>query len=384
MIPQASILVLLGDQMIDTITLLKLCKWAPSGGNTQPWSITIDEQTKTSLTLSISLTEECEKDDLLMEAYGSGAIYSLGTLAYTVKKVMNCAGWKTTEDSFITSENAYKCKATIKFKLVQNATCTIEEIESILKSRKSNRYLYKTQPLPQHVKEKLINISHKYSNLELIINEKNKNKIASILSPLENIRCQNQKVSKEFLNEIHFKPTNSGLPSNTLGQPFWSLMTMRMWKRFSWIRYQFHIGAQYLFRYLAVTRPIRNSSALITIQSSILNFESIYQIGQCLCESWFMLDNEKQSVQIFGLPIFSLLSLIHPNARQILSTNETQLILNAQEKLKNYNININKPCIMFRCGLAEKEAVLTPRKEIQISIKNNIAKSNNQSLLETL
>ncbi len=357
--------------MGNIIKALELCKWAPSGGNTQPWAIAIEELTDDSLTINLSLSKQCKKNDILMEAYGAGALYSLGTLSQTVKKILSKLGWEISQDQFFTQESAYECCAVLKFVQTQKLSPVWSDIENMLQDRRSNRNLYLRTPLAERTKKDLSNLLSKYPKLKLDIHEATRNKVAGILARIETIRCQNQRMSKEFLSEIHFAPSQTGLPYKTLSQAFWSIAIMKLWKKATWLRFIFFVGGQWIFRYMAVDRPIYHSSALVTIQAQELDHESIYQVGQYLCDSWFLLGEQAYDVQVFGLPIFSLLSLLHPNAKQILSGKDRNILLQTQTELNKLGIDITKPCLMFRCGIAKKEALLTPRKPLNISVFKN-------------
>lgn len=355
--------------MDEILQALALCKWAPSGGNTQPWSISIEELTLDSLIIRLSLSKECEETDLLMEANGAGALYSLGTLSHTAQKILSNLGWETLQDQFNTHISAYQCHVLLHFKKIKNTSNDLNEIEAELKKRRSNRGLFKRTPISDVARKSLAVIMNKYPKLKLLNYQDSKSDVARTIGKLENIRCQNNQFSKEFLSELHFKPSQSqtGLPSNTLGQPWWALGVMWLWKNLGFIRYQYFLGAQRLFRYFSVDRPIKHSGDLFAIQAENLDFESIYLVGQCLCENWFALVKQGYDVQIFGLPILSLFSLMHPNSETILSNRDQKTIHQVHGNLEKYGIDINKPCLLFRSGIARKPAHLSPRKPIEIA-----------------
>lgn len=349
---------------------LVLCKWAPSGGNTQPWSISIEALTVDSLTIRLSLSKECEEADLLMEANGAGALYSLGTLSHTAQKILSNIGWETLRDQFNTHISAYQCYVLLHFKRTKNITNNLAEIEAELKQRRSNRGFFKRTPISDVARKSLTVIMNKYPKLKLLNYQDSKNDVARTIGKLENIRCQNNQFSKEFLSELHFTPsqTQTGLPSNTLGQPWWTLRVLWLWKNLHFIRYQYFLGAQRLFRYFSVDRPIKHSGDLFAIQAEKLDFKSIYLLGQCLCENWFALARQGYDVQIFGLPILSLFSLMHPNSKKILSNRDRRTIHQVHGDLEKYGIDINKPCLLFRSGIAKKRAHLSPRRPLEIVV----------------
>lgn len=361
--------------MNDIIRALELCKWAPSGGNTQPWELLVEEMTSESLTVVFSLSKECKERDLIMEAHGAGALYSLGTIVFTAKKIFSDLGWDVRQEQFIDREGAYNCRAILKFVYKRKAGHSLSDIEETLKKRRSNRNLYARTPVDEKTKKILSEISKKYSNLRLSIYEETKNKVAQVLGPLEYIRCQNRQFAEEFISEVHFKPSLTGLLANTLGMPVWILAIMRLWKSIAAMRYQFFIGAQWIFRYLAVDRPIRNSGALFVIEAEQFDYNSIYQVGQCLVESWFLLDEQSYGVQVFGLPGIFMFLKEHPRARQIFSVKEIELINRVHDQAKNLGIDIAKPCLLFRSGVVKEPAPLTPRRPLNISFADGVRKN---------
>lgn len=141
------------------------------------------------------------------------------------------------------------------------------------------------------------------------------------------------------------------------------------------MRYQFFIGAQWIFRYFAVDRPIRNSGALFVIEAEQFDHNSIYLVGQCLVESWFLLDEQGYGVQVFGLPGIFIFLKEHPRARQILSAKEIELINQVHDQGKNLGIDIAKPCLLFRSGVVKEPAHLTPRRPLKISFSDAVRKS---------
>lgn len=354
---------------------LELCKWAPSGGNSQPGEISIHEMTASALTITVSLSNECKASDQMMEANGMASLYSLGALAYTIKKTLALLGWVANLETFKNEDSAYNCYVILTFSKVATATHDLSEIEAILKKRKSNRNLYQRTPLNQDVEKRIFEVIEKYPELELINHNESKMEVASKMALLENIRCQNLHLSKELLNEIHFKDSEIGLSHKTLGQPGWSTQMMKLWKKFNWIRYQFFFGAQWIFRYLSVIRPIFNSGAYFTLQAQETNFKNCYQLGKCLAELWFLVETKNLSLQVFGLPIISLYSQFHPDAKNILSNNHIDMIRKVKFSVKKFGINIDKPCIQFRCGIATKLANLTARRPLKI---NKIEKNEKQ------
>lgn len=359
--------------MNEVIKAIELCKWAPSGGNTQPWHIAVEELTNKSLKIVLSLSKDCEKNDLLMEAHGYGALYSLGTLSHTIKMVLLCLGWENRKDEFVFSNSAYKCQSILSFINNRQRTHNLGEIEGILKNRRSNRSPYSTEEIDHKTKTELSSILRKYPELELISFENNKMKVAKAIGKLEDIRCQNERISKEFLQEVHFSLAQTGLPSHTIGQPAWVLTIIRLWKSISALKYIFMLGGKFLFRYLSVSRPIKYSGSLFALQAKTLDSEKIYQLGQCLCEIWFLLANKGYDAQIFGLPIFSLLASKHPDSNKILTEKEQLLISDANTKLRTFGINSDMPCLLFRSGRATQLASLSPRRNLSISLANDSA-----------
>lgn len=188
---------------------LELAKWAPSGGNLQPWIVDYDD-TDSCIYLSLRVNAFYKKEAPLMDMGLYASAISLGALALNIEIAANNDGFTLTKE--IVKEDF------VFLKFIQQEPLYVSYTNEDVINRRTDRFRYKNQRLPETFKTRYEEIKKRYPRHRVMDIFENKKKLGKIFSELERIRWKNFSLIKSTLEELNFdKVKQTGIPSEQLG-----------------------------------------------------------------------------------------------------------------------------------------------------------------------
>ncbi|MCB9026349.1 MAG: hypothetical protein H6625_08535 [Bdellovibrionaceae bacterium] len=342
---------------------LRLSRYAASGGNQQQWNLKIKEINKEKLAINIRINKPDSPQ--LTDAFGVGAMISIGCLTSTLNAVGKCLGLINTKLKVIEEKELWSTQIQLEYDFLKNNPSK-DKLSTFL-ARRTHRGPYTKQKIDSTE----LNICHGLLNPEfklLHLNSQRKD-VISFVKDTTYLRLTNKTLFSELLNEVFIRvynrKANTGLPLDTLGLSKFSEFFFKL------IKYNnlffsskiFHFGS--IFE--SVVLPLNKCSDIYYLQGQKDDASSWFHLGMSFQDLWLALTEKSIVLQPFAnnLLIYNYfkdknLAPYHKKHRQMLEKWNQEL----NEKL---NINTLKPGILFRIGYPVRPAPLSPRRELTFS-----------------
>lgn len=197
--------------------LLTAAGRAPSGGNIQPWLVTVNQNT-------ILITLNPNKLGTILDVNNYGSLFALGSFCLNLEIAANQKGllWKQVL-LHVQDQNKFSIKYTFlnRIKPIQSP------LYQAVMSRDTNRRLSEKQNISKPTINKLKSIisrtNHKF-RLDTISSNQDKSEMAKILGKADLIRTQNLTLLKQMMSEMRWtkkaaQETKDGLDIETMELP---------------------------------------------------------------------------------------------------------------------------------------------------------------------
>ncbi len=337
----------------------ELAALAPSGANLQPWSYS-SQAIENGCQIRLQIDPKYLLEPSSLDPYFVAVNISIGAFAKNLEIAAANDGFQLSK--LKTNGNTPETWFwELHFTLSENKPANFVELESAIKTRVSNRNLYRQDPLNDHDWETTNLVLKKYSDFKLVRIHDNKKDLIKILSQLEKIRCQDTQLCaemfKEFSTEKELKKNPTGLPFKTISSSPLERGIIFLLKKWPALQSIFKYGADYFFINSSVRKPIIHSGDVLILQGSKKDSLSGFEMGQLLEELWLQWTVLDLSAQLLALPL-----LIHGQSR----LPQLQNRLNSIQELANktYAIDLSLPTLVIRIGRSNKKALPSPRHKV--------------------
>lgn len=347
---------------------LDIAKWAPSGGNAQPWKVMILDCDKGSLRISID--QDYRKKPSLLDIDGSASVVGLGIFVETLSQTVQL-------DDYILEVEEVRSGATffdaeIFIRISENVGTSFSEkvvirAESI-KQRATNRNKYKLEPLPSDFKEwmiaqcgkekiKLVPVEEKQDRLRLI----------EVLSQLEKVRWENPRFLEDLLSEIG-SDNNLGIPFYQLGVGLPEILMLKTLKVFRFLRGVLRLGFTSEIAKQSIRKPLLGAPSYFYLVGSGYSLEAFFYLGATVQRIWLAAQERGLGFQPLEghLLAYSALRMSEPSkSLDLYQESQIKSIhLVAEKYIQYWGIDLREPLFGFRLGYPLAEAKISARKSV--------------------
>ncbi|MBK7892647.1 MAG: hypothetical protein IPJ84_17915 [Bdellovibrionales bacterium] len=194
---------------------LDSAKWAASGGNQQLWQVAV-RMTEGGFEFHISIPTLDGKKSAA-DTTGAGAVASLGCFTTCLEEVGGSLGYTVESVQVVAGADLWGTVIHLKFKPSPLARSTIET--STLQSRRTNRFPYKDQRVPDFVIKKARQAL--LPELDLIDLTASSDKVIRFIEDMTLLRMGSKVLFSDLLDEVYWRGDEpkrmTGLPEDTLG-----------------------------------------------------------------------------------------------------------------------------------------------------------------------
>ncbi len=350
---------------------LERAKSSPSGGNVQPWIVTLLlEESEENFADEIQLKVEVDQNELRnkspLDINGSATIISLGCFTTTLKYVALIDGYHLSFDIIDDKLSFLETKAILSFQFVGEINVKTHSLETIL-NRATNREPFANKEIPIHINEEIQSLTKAFGSLR-IFQIQDKKKFFNIFRNLENIRWRRNDYTDSLMDEIsdetnpeHFP---NKIPLDQLGLSymdrifFKSLKKNLLWRRIC------QMVSFPIFASKSIKNYLQASNQLHFIQAKKFNAAQCFEIGLLFQELWLMAEKNKLAFQPLG-SILVLNALLFPDKDVVLSLNEKKSIQTTVARLSKLSgEDFNFLSLGFRLGVPNKTTSKSPRKAV--------------------
>ncbi len=355
---------------------LNVAKWAPSGGNAQPWLIQYEtiESNPNTVRLELSIDKDYKLIHSPLDAHGAAAWLSIGCLKLNLIEIAKEYLYEYTHEEIFFGTNYWTSKLSLFFKL--NPGKSLQENSNYHRddflNRRTNRNRFSQKPIPQNDFEELKKICETTDSIHYKVFQNNEKKefVANII-PLEKIRWSNLDYLKGLLFEIEYKYPNhpasqTKIPVDQLGLNTFDQFFFKKLNKSPWLQ---NILIKYLYPLILQKSLVGFSNhcdKIFILQARSNSAADILMLGYTFQNLWLQINKKGIGFQPLGTPLVALgywtqIEQVKFTSEQAKSVENTTDLF-----LKKYNIDLKLPTMAFRLGYITKEHGQAPRKNIFI------------------
>lgn len=201
----------------DLATLLTAAGRAPSGGNIQPWLVSVANN---QLTIKLNST----KFGTILDVNNYGSLFALGAFCLNLEIAAANLGLKYQKEI---KQTKNKAKFHLQYLFTHKDKPTHQPLYQAVLTRDTNRQLANGQLIPTNIISKLkilTNTTNSQFRLDTVSDNDSKSTLAKILGKADLIRTKNTTLLKQMLSEMRWTPTDAhktrdGLDVKTMELP---------------------------------------------------------------------------------------------------------------------------------------------------------------------
>lgn len=339
--------------------LIDLLKYAPSGGNLQPWILKAD-RTETTISLSLSLDPKLNLEQQHTDHCGYGALVSLGILAYSIEYLSSDFGFRVVNKTIHSENELYQNSIFIS---LEKCEPTPSQRSSVFRNRFTDRRPFEPTVLASDLKKSLV--ADQGIALHFFENTRELSSVEYLFRQLSLLRFQNKEFSNELSHELKSDTNSStGIPISNLGlSPLLSMVT-RFQKKFP---LRMPISAAYSWPiYESISRPIKHSPTIACLKIQGNSNKSWILLGEKFMNVWLKISEAGGRLQPFGNTL-TIANFYQDPTFFTFSKKQREHIESLHSlALKELKIETKDACLFFRLGYSQHDPQETPRKNIQV------------------
>lgn len=337
--------------------LIALLKYAPSGGNVQPWVLKTSQR-HTAVSISIFLDANIHFEKQHTDHSGYGALISLGALAYSIEYLCQDFGYRLVDKTIPSETKLERISILINLEACRPIK---SERPSIFRHRFTDRRLYEKKPIPSELKQSLMG-DHQAS-LHFFEGQHNLQSIDLIFRKLSLIRFQNKELFAELSHEL--KSDNSsltGIPISNLGLSTMLSKVTRFQKKFP-LRLPFAAAYSWPLNE-SISRPLANSAIVACLHIQGNRNNSWIRLGEEFMHVWLTITAAGVRLQPFGNTLTIANYYQDPNFFTFSAKQKKEIEHLHAKALDELKIETKEACLFFRLGYSKHGIQETPRKNI--------------------
>lgn len=359
---------------------LDIARWAPSGGNAQPWLVDFDDS-KNSIAIRLSIDPEYFPKHSPLDVKGSAAVLALGCLTTNLIALAAEDDYGLSDQNFHLGKDYWQSSVLLTFK--KGIHCKKTYTRDEILSRHTNRSPFAKKPIPEQVRNAIFKIGQTYTKLSLFDFTTNKKSVIRELVQLEAIRWQAKSYFNSFLSEVGFSSNleenyernPDKIPITQLGVSKVHQSILRMLQRWPIIH---NFLAHGPFFKIAAKKTLSNydkhCDRLYFIQAKGNSFEHCFELGKAYQEIWLETHRQNIAYQPLGIPLLAL-GYWQKEPDLNLEPSQEQCIEEVTTNLKqHFAMDLQLPTMGFRVGYPKKETERAPRKKLFGRARSGIAK----------
>lgn len=362
---------------------IEIARWAPSGGNAQPWHMTATSSPE-KVELKLGISPEYRRAPSPMDVQGAAAVMALGSFVHNLRSICLQDGYHVSHVDFDYQESFWTSHLIIRIvphtgqKTFLGRPYTAEEIQA----RRTDRGALKTTPLPQSFQDELRRILLKYNiYFHQFTSETTpaKDALISPFSKIEKVRLQNPILLQGLLKEIGFRKIQeeAKIPITQLGISKIDQFMLRFFRDYPWsqkilqtpfvnfpvynIVHSFVDPCERIC-FLAINQKADSKTAS---EPSATEYKQAFELGECFQNIWLEAHRHGISFQPLGLPLIVLGYRRNPDLFHF-KKSSCLALEQADQEMKGLGVDFSNLAIGFRLGETLRLAPKAQRRNIWV------------------
>lgn len=350
----------------------RAARWAASGGNAQPWEITISEGARSNeIQVTLQIDPVYKKHPSPMDVGGKASVIALGCYAVYLESLAHKDGYHLVSTDHQNPNSSWDIRVALVFshrEYCLGPTTNRHPDEASLYGRWTDRMPFKTSRCPEELKMRLAEIWRHHTTITEYVFAENRDQLIAPLRRLEQLRWENPIFRDALFEEISFSSLTSSeserkIPSAQLGASVTERYFLHALYRYPSLRNLLDFGGAKVIARKTVGKLIRNSSEVIWLQTKDDTDAGCYELGRCFQKLWLEINQYGFSFQPIGLPLVAL-SFWHGDNHQIAkNSRHAKAVLEVTEIFRTeFSIDLKKPALGFRFGPTRFSQTAASRK----------------------
>jgi hypothetical protein len=329
---------------------------APSADNTQPWHFTWDGD---YLLLSYDFGRV---SGLTFQPDNPAILLSVGAVIENLVQVADCLGLKIEFEESSETDQSVGIYSRIKVNFEESSQLLPECKGLPLFSRHTNRFSFKSIPLPDHLISSIATDHEQDAHAAAITDPDKVTKIARLICNASEIRFQTKEIHEWLFKSLRFNSaevnSGDGLDVSTLDLPPGGGLFFKFiadWRRMSFLN---RLGV-YKLMSLIESAPIGKAPALVAISSPVEN-RQIIAAGRLLTRIWIRLNEEGVAVHPYYVIPDQLIRLQQEQIPEKLLPLARELAAKTEE-IFGFEDEAQQLRMLFRIGYPKKNPTRSER-----------------------
>lgn len=362
---------------------IEIAKWAPSGGNAQPWQVTATASQE-KIELKMGISNKYRQDPSPMDTEGAASVMALGSFVQNLRSICLQDGFTVSHVDFDFSESFWKSHVTVSIVPQRGQETDFQRpytADEIL-GRRTDRGPFKKTSLPSDFHEELGRILLKYNIIFHQFTSNTSPAKESLFLPfskIEKARLQNSQLLEGLLKEIGFNQDQekNKIPVTQLGISKMDQFLLRFFRDHPWSRKIMQtplVGLPVSNVVHSFIDPCERICFLVVNQGQdsfsdsgrqTSELRQAFELGECFQNIWLEAHRHEISFQPLGLP-FILLGFHRGSSELRFSEKNRNDLEEASRAMKKLGIDFSKLAIGFRLGKTIQPAPRTFRLDLRL------------------
>lgn len=355
-------------------TWFQEARWAPSGGNLQPWLVKATF-TESHITVNLSIRPELLAAPSAADQWGAGALMGLGCYLENLIQLAPSFGFAFEEVKGMPAENLpdkqnYYHSTFVAIFSLKSSRIDSENISEATQKRTTHRWPMKTIPLQPEQLQK-INSLCQVMNVKMVALSKECTTVTAVYRELAFVRMHNRNLFSELMHEI-YDPKKSpgrqiGLPFSTLALPAATVLVLKLLQRLGlhprsrWANQQSVTDS--------INTPLKHCSEIIYLKADDDTAQEWMRVGQLYQRLSLWAHENSLATQPIAYNLIAYNHLRNPKST-ILDQGEQNEIEKCHHQVKDLlGIDFTIPGLMFRIGTPIQVASPSPRRPVDINLQ---------------
>lgn len=349
---------------------LETAKWAPSGGNIQPWmtDVTIDQQ---DIVFNIKIRSDVINTTSAADQWGAGALIGLGCFAENLIFLAPAMGYQFARRNFVAGKTHFDSYEQVLFKPVDTNInkSAYQEPTSLISRRTTNRWPFAETSVLKSSWNQMRESLSMGTDLALVTDKRHL--IINVYRELAFLRMHNDALFSELMHEIYDSNNDinrqTGLPFLSLALPSSTIFILKCIQKFGLHPKSRLANGQSVKD--SINSPLTHCGDIIYISTQDDTSNAWNQIGHTYQKLNFALEKDGLAQQPIAYNLLAYNHLYAPN-KSLLNPNEGQKLNTlALEAKSTLGFDFSKPGLLVRVGRPTRKAVPSPRRSVDYTIR---------------
>ncbi len=331
-----------------------VARWAPSGGNAQPWQLRIENLEKGEIVLFVD--PEYRQHPSCMDFDGSATLIGLGAFVESLSLIVDIDNYFLHVGEFSDCENYFDFS--VKLKITEGSQLKSDEkfISSLqtFTNRVTNRTYFLPKPIPQDFLDWMKLQANKLSlGVKDLSGPEFRPQLMQLFEKMEKVRWESQVCLTHLLEEMKESADEDnprGIPFHQLDIKWSEILLIKTFKNWPFTHSFLPWGTSRVIAREAVKKPLSTALFFSYLVTNTSSAESFFNLGRCLQRIWLAAEEKGLALQPMANHLMVYQALKQPEKFNLTSQKKRVLESVYTDYKTSFGVDLFLPAFGFRLG----------------------------------